>query len=298
MPLTGFVEFTATFVDASTPADAITYWLWDFGDGSAYYEGQTPPPHLYDTPGVYTVTLHVASAKGIDTFSDTVTVTEFPDPIYSWAFEDAVLPALDAVGGLQVEALSAGQGIAPAGYINKAVENTDNTAAGGLILSAPQNVVPSSGAYSFSFWFKPAAIDALDAILWEGVTSVVAGNTRFMLRVNAAGDGIEYRISNGATFATDMDLAVTLNPALWYWVYVTASATGTVLFGIKSEDGSVDEIATAAGATNPANIGGTSLYLFTAPAYVKILTGKMDALKFWDVELSAAELDYEYERTT
>lgn len=74
MPLIEQIDLTVTFVDASTPEDQITYWLWDFGDGSAYYEGQTPPPHLYDTVGVYTVTLHVASAKGTDTFSDTVTV--------------------------------------------------------------------------------------------------------------------------------------------------------------------------------------------------------------------------------
>jgi len=72
--ISGAATFTVTFVDASVPTGTITYWLWDFGDGSDY-EGQTPAPHAYATPGVYTVTLHVASAKGSDTFSDTVTVT-------------------------------------------------------------------------------------------------------------------------------------------------------------------------------------------------------------------------------
>jgi hypothetical protein len=80
MPLTDDAELTVTFVDASTPTDEITYWSWDFGDGSAIYEGQTPPAHLYDTPGVYTVTLHVASDKGIDTFTDTVTVSDPLNP--------------------------------------------------------------------------------------------------------------------------------------------------------------------------------------------------------------------------
>jgi len=72
MALIGGTPLLVTFVDESAPADDLTYWHWDFGDGDTY-DGQTPPPHLYETPGVYTVTLHVASAKGIGTFSDTVT---------------------------------------------------------------------------------------------------------------------------------------------------------------------------------------------------------------------------------
>jgi hypothetical protein len=30
-------------------------YLWDFGDGTTF-EGENPPPHLYDEPGIYTVT--------------------------------------------------------------------------------------------------------------------------------------------------------------------------------------------------------------------------------------------------
>ena len=75
MPLTGAINLTVTFVESSTPVGEITYWSWDFGDGSTDYVGQTPPAHLYDTAGVYTVTLHVSGEKGSDTFTDTVTVT-------------------------------------------------------------------------------------------------------------------------------------------------------------------------------------------------------------------------------
>jgi PKD repeat protein len=99
MPLTDDAELTVTFVDASTPTDEITYWSWDFGDGSAIYEGQTPPAHLYDTPGVYTVTLHVASDKGIDTFTDTVTVS---DPLNPAVTGVALTPTTGPVGGLSV----------------------------------------------------------------------------------------------------------------------------------------------------------------------------------------------------
>lgn len=97
MPLTGEIELTVTFVDASSPADEITYWSWDFGDGSAIYEGQTPPAHLYDTPGVYTVTLHVSGEKGSDTFSDTVTATDGV-PFATFAGLSAQVPATIAAG--------------------------------------------------------------------------------------------------------------------------------------------------------------------------------------------------------
>lgn len=73
MPLTGAAPLSVAFTDESTPASGITYWSWDFGDGQESEEQN--PTHVYVTPGTYTVTLHVASAKGIDTVSDTVEVT-------------------------------------------------------------------------------------------------------------------------------------------------------------------------------------------------------------------------------
>ena len=77
MALTGKPPYTVTFVEASTPAEDITHWGWDFGDGSSF-DGQDPDPHLYPTVGVYPVTLHIASDKGSDTFTDTVTVALDP----------------------------------------------------------------------------------------------------------------------------------------------------------------------------------------------------------------------------
>jgi len=100
MPLTGDHELTVTFVDASMPDAEITYWSWDFGDGSAVYEGQTPPAHVYPAPGTYTVTLSVASAKGIDTFTDTITIDDY----FNRAVTSVVMvdPETGPIGGLSM----------------------------------------------------------------------------------------------------------------------------------------------------------------------------------------------------
>jgi PKD repeat protein len=51
----------------------ITY-LWDFGDGTTSTE--QAPVHVYETPGVYTVTFTAASGSITVTRQHTVTVTE------------------------------------------------------------------------------------------------------------------------------------------------------------------------------------------------------------------------------
>jgi PKD repeat protein len=55
-----------TFTDFSTPFGTITLWRWDFGDGSPYSYEQNPV-HIYNTPGIYTVTLYVESGSYNDT---------------------------------------------------------------------------------------------------------------------------------------------------------------------------------------------------------------------------------------
>ncbi|MBN1212689.1 MAG: PKD domain-containing protein, partial [candidate division Zixibacteria bacterium] len=67
----------AEFFDLST--GTITTREWDFGDGTT--SSLQNPVHIYDTPGIYMVTLIVTGPYGADTVSKPVTVTLLPYPI-------------------------------------------------------------------------------------------------------------------------------------------------------------------------------------------------------------------------
>lgn len=57
------------FQDSSASFGSIVQWLWDFGDGT-FYNGQSPPPHPYPIPGIYTVKLNIQGNDGC--LSDTL----------------------------------------------------------------------------------------------------------------------------------------------------------------------------------------------------------------------------------
>ena len=54
-----------------------THWEWNFGDGTTSTD-QNPPPHVYETPGKYTVTLVAKNAGGsdLDTIKNYIVVTK------------------------------------------------------------------------------------------------------------------------------------------------------------------------------------------------------------------------------
>lgn len=64
----GCAPITVQMLDLSTSpnpvTDPIVSWVWDFGDGSPTFSGQTPPPHVYSTIGVYSVTLTATTQNG------------------------------------------------------------------------------------------------------------------------------------------------------------------------------------------------------------------------------------------
>lgn len=71
----GAVPFTP-FIDALVPVNG--YW-WDFGDGTTS-NLQTPPPHVYNAVGTYTVKMVITGADGCtsDTFRGQVHITDPP----------------------------------------------------------------------------------------------------------------------------------------------------------------------------------------------------------------------------
>jgi len=100
------VKFTnSTTINGNTPATSLTY-DWDFGDGSAHYNGFTPQPHIYtyknspytvtltatnpatDCPGTITKTSYIIvnPPPGVDFVVKPDSITKIPN--YHFAFDD------------------------------------------------------------------------------------------------------------------------------------------------------------------------------------------------------------------
>lgn len=58
-----------TIIDSTVTRDRITSYTWDFGDGTVS-NNPVPPPHFYSQPGLYDISLAVATESGCkDTFA-------------------------------------------------------------------------------------------------------------------------------------------------------------------------------------------------------------------------------------
>jgi gliding motility-associated-like protein len=79
----GCVPYSAVFNNVSIAGQTFS---WDFGDGTTY-NGVTPPPKIYNTPGVYTVTL-IASDPSTCNLIDTssITITVHDNPLANFSF--------------------------------------------------------------------------------------------------------------------------------------------------------------------------------------------------------------------
>lgn len=73
------------FTDLSTINQSeITNWKWDFGDGSPPLTGQSDPDHVYDSLGVFKISLVVFSTDGCpDTARKTITLIQVPEVRFS-----------------------------------------------------------------------------------------------------------------------------------------------------------------------------------------------------------------------
>ncbi len=80
-PLNGCSPLAVQFTDQSTSTLPIVSWKWDFGDGSAYSDSASPK-HIYETAGIFSVTLTVTSAANCtSTLTDSAMVDAYPKPI-------------------------------------------------------------------------------------------------------------------------------------------------------------------------------------------------------------------------
>jgi gliding motility-associated-like protein len=83
-PSTGCAPYEAVFVNTSLAGST---FVWDFGDGSAPYTGDTPPPHLYADAGTYTITLTATdpnTCNVTDTYSATIVLQAKPTGSFTY----------------------------------------------------------------------------------------------------------------------------------------------------------------------------------------------------------------------
>ena len=75
------------FADTSTPAEALTGWDWNFGDGTT--SSLQHPTHTYTSTGTYTITLTITAGSETRSTTQTITLAEPPvaGPCPDAAFE-------------------------------------------------------------------------------------------------------------------------------------------------------------------------------------------------------------------
>lgn len=97
LTLTGCEPTTIPFFDQSisnTPGDSINLWIWSFGDGDSSFVQN--PTHVYDSAGVYDVTLSVTTSAGCvgdSTLGGTIIV--HPNPIADFENEIGNISSFD-----------------------------------------------------------------------------------------------------------------------------------------------------------------------------------------------------------
>ena len=208
MPLYGRAPLQVTFTDTSTPSGEATYWHWDFGDGDTS-EAQNPV-HMYNSVGDYTVTLSIASAKGIDTFTDVVHATGL---LAHWRLEEASGSRADAVGDYDVDEVG-GAIASAAGPVGDAVSIV---AADGKYLQRASGPVllDFGGGMTVTAWIHIPAGAPVNAV-WFFNGSAFSGN----VQLTTAGAGNSWAfvgIANelGETQSAGVDLG-----ALDTWFFV------------------------------------------------------------------------------
>ena len=80
-----------SFTDLSTPMGEISFWNWDFGDGTAI-ETAANPSHLYSFSGEYTVKLTVKRGTEQNIYSKKITVSTELNAIFSKSASSGLPP--------------------------------------------------------------------------------------------------------------------------------------------------------------------------------------------------------------
>lgn len=91
----GFAPCTVTFANTSTDA---TSYSWDFGDGSSS-STETNPTHIFNTGGVFSVTLTATSSYGVNSITKNVNIDNAPSKMKIDKLVLLDYPPTDSSGG-------------------------------------------------------------------------------------------------------------------------------------------------------------------------------------------------------
>jgi gliding motility-associated-like protein len=213
------------FVDSSSSFGKIVKWFWDLGDGTKDTT-QTPPLHLYASPGIYDVKLNILGNNGClsDTFRLKVTVGSDPFAAISYLpsepCEGAPIQLLDvsavtygtvnnwnwSVGGLsfQTQNPTITQGL-PAGSqnVSLSVKTKEGCISSPVTINIPVKAVPQVS-------FSNSLVCAGEEITLSGVnqTPLLAidkwkwdfGNGN----MDSSGQSVQYTYPGGGSFNTSL----------------------------------------------------------------------------------------------
>jgi len=254
------------------------------------YETRSGDPQWYiqDKDGLYYIRM-VPAAQG-DAVYDTVdgswgTMTKVSNPVltHHWTMDEASGDRLDSVGAYTLSE----QGVAvlnEAGQIGNASIHT--AAANNQLEGVNADVVPTSGPFTLSFWFKMGATNGNSQVVLHLGSGATAGTRRLIFSVPNTRTSIVqgvYSIDSGAAFT----LSHTITEGAYY-LYAVRRANGD-LWSLALWDGTVwTEVAHAtpivlAPLVDPLAIGAYSMG--TLPANVSV-----DSIKIWSDWLSNADV--------
>ena len=153
LPAAGTAPLSVQFTDQSKASDAITAYLWDFGDGSPLSTAANPL-HTYTTEGAYTVRLTVTAGAHQHTTTRVgyINVAPLTDLIFADGFEGNNLSAWSSAvtdGGN----LSASTAAAMLGSYGMAADINDNNP-----LYVVDQSPSSESRFRARFYFDPNSI--------------------------------------------------------------------------------------------------------------------------------------------
>lgn len=278
----GTAPLTVRFTDASTPADTVTAWAWNFGDGNSGVNNTSTeqnPVHIYTAAGTYTVTLTATNASGSGTKVKTGFVTVTPSNITEGLV--AAFNFEEGAGSVVVDA----SGNANHGIVSGAVRTASGKFGNALTFDGVDDGVSIADAQTLSLangmtleaWVYPT-------VAMSGWKSVVtkenpAGSTPYDLFANSDVDR-----PAAAVYTTDRSpIYGTLPLGTNQWVHLAATYDGVTMrlyvngqaVSAQPETG---DIQVTGGALR---IGGVTGQFFK---------GIIDEVRVYDRALSASEI--------
>ncbi|MDD3877620.1 MAG: PKD domain-containing protein [Bacteroidales bacterium] len=144
LPLNGCEPLSVQFVDNSAPS--IHFWSWEFGDPTSTdnISTQQNPIHVYQTPGVYTVSLFVATTdncEGVLTVPQMIEV--YPNPVAEFSLSPSVTDEENALIFFYDESVLASVWHWDFGNSSSGTQNTSNS-------QSTSHYYTSEGTYTIS----------------------------------------------------------------------------------------------------------------------------------------------------